>query len=29
MNFELKTLRLDEAAAGKFGALVVLVAGDF
>jgi len=29
MNFELKTLRLDEAAAGKFGALVVLVANDF
>ncbi|MBY4598568.1 leucyl aminopeptidase [Ottowia caeni] len=29
MNFELKTLRLNEAAAGKSGALVVLVADDF
>ena len=29
MNFELKTLRLNEAAAGKTGALVVLVADDF
>ncbi len=29
MNFELKTLRLNEAAAAKAGALVVLVADDF